>query len=124
MGQKPWTNGAVRRWVYAHIPLYLGIAGFSAGTVAIASHAHVDAGTAWMQAVAVAFAMIGLTLVGLASPDNLFEPRRVRVNLALVVLTIPAALLIDPFGGEAVMVALVAFAALQLAVTHWPDNRG
>ncbi len=119
IGQKHWMAHEVRRWVYAHVPLYLGIAGFSAGTVAIASHAHVDAGTAWMQAVAVAVAMVGLTLVGLASPDNAFEPRRVRANLGLALLTIPAALLLEPLGGQAVMVALVAFAGLQLAATFW-----
>jgi len=118
-----WTARTVRQWVYAHMPFYLGIAGFSAGVVAIASHAHVGGGTAWLQAGAVAATMIGLTLVGLASPNNLFNVGLVWPHLLLAAMTIPAALLAEAVGAAFFMMTLVALTGMQLGIALWTARR-
>ena len=53
----------LRLWAYGHVPLYLGIAGVSAGTVVLAGHPVAHGGEPWLFAGAAALAMAGVTTV-------------------------------------------------------------
>ncbi len=114
-----WTVRSVRLWVYAHLPLYLGIAGFSTGTVALAGHGHASVEVAVLQAVAVALAMTGLNCVGLASPNNLFAIDTAWRHFLVAASTAASALLILISSISVFMVSLVFLALAQLLLALW-----
>jgi low temperature requirement protein LtrA len=58
---------SLRLWAYGHIPLYLGIASLGAGTVYLAHHTDLAGPAPWVFALGAALAMIGVTLVSLAT---------------------------------------------------------
>ncbi len=114
----------IRRWVLAHLPLYLGIAGASAGKIALAGGHHITPSTIWMHTVAFGVAMAGLTCVGLASPENRFSRPRAALHMALAMLTPFAAFLFPVYGSTSVVVAVVVLTALQLAIGTLPARIG
>jgi low temperature requirement protein LtrA len=60
----------LRLWAYGHVPFYLGIAGVSAGTVALAGHPIAHSGEPWLFAGAAALAMAGVATVAASHGSN------------------------------------------------------
>jgi low temperature requirement protein LtrA len=105
----------LRLWAYGHVPLYLGVAGLAAGTVALAGHpsAH-DAGS-WLFAGAAALAMAGVTTVAASHGGDIDRaPVMAWPHYAIAAATagLPLAL-----PGYLVVPGCAAAAAAQLAVS-------
>lgn len=116
-----WDERKVRRWVYAHLPFNLGVVGLSAGVVALAAHGHAGPAALVMQAVAVAVAMAGLTLIGLCSPGALIRRRTVGRHMVLVLLVLPVGALGLRVGPSGLTAGLIALVALQVVVALFPS---
>jgi low temperature requirement protein LtrA len=103
----------LRLWGYGHIPLYLGIAGLSAGTVALAGHPVAHGGEPLLFAGAAALAMVGMTTVA-ASHESGAAPRLAGVGphflIALATASLPLLL-----AGWTVVPACAAAAVAQVA---------
>jgi low temperature requirement protein LtrA len=103
----------LRLWAYGHVPLYLGIAGVSAGTVALAGHPVAHGGEPWLFAGAAALAMAGVTTVA-ASHGSDAAPRLAGAGphclIALATASLPLLL-----AGWTVVPACAAAAAAQVA---------
>jgi low temperature requirement protein LtrA len=103
----------LRLWAYGHVPLYLGIAGVSAGTVALAGHPVAHGGEPWFFAGAAALAMAGVATVA-ASHGSAAAPRLAGAGphylIALATAGLPLFL-----AGWTVVPACAAAAAAQVA---------
>ncbi|MEY4979521.1 MAG: hypothetical protein RLZZ352_1791 [Pseudomonadota bacterium] len=75
----PGAGRNLRLWAYAHVPLYLGIAGLAAGTVHFSNQTDLDATEQSMFAWAVTLVMLGLSLLGAASASAVTKPAWQRV---------------------------------------------
>jgi low temperature requirement protein LtrA len=102
----------LRLWAYGHVPLYLGIAGLSAGTVALAGHPGAHGGEPWLFAGAAALAMVGVTTV--AASHGSAAPQLAGVGphflIALATASLPLLL-----AGWTVVPACAAAAVAQVA---------
>ena len=104
----------LRLWAYGHIPLYLGIAGMAAGTLFMVHHTHPHGIEPWLYSGAAALAMIGVTLVSIASRPGVAKPGSAMPYLAIAMLTALVGA-IGLFSGAAVMaLAIVMLAGLQV----------
>jgi low temperature requirement protein LtrA len=103
----------LRLWAYGHVPLYLGVAGVSAGTVALAGHPDAHGSVPWLFAGATALAMAGVTMVA-ASQERDAAPRlaRTRTHYLIALATAGLPLLL---AGWTVAPACVAAAVAQVA---------
>jgi low temperature requirement protein LtrA len=103
----------LRLWAYGHVPLYLGIAGLSAGTVALAGHPSAHGGEPWLFAGAAALAMVGVTTVA-SSHGSGAAPQLAGVGphflIALATASLPLLL-----AGWTVVPSCAAAAAAQVA---------
>jgi low temperature requirement protein LtrA len=103
----------LRLWAYGHVPLYLGIAGVSAGTVALAGHPALHGGEPWLFAGAAALAMAGVATVA-ASHGSDAAPRLAGTGphylIALATAGLPLLL-----AGWTVVPACAAAAVAQVA---------
>jgi low temperature requirement protein LtrA len=103
----------LRVWAYGHVPLYLGVAGVSAGTVALAGHPDAHGGEPWLFAGAAALAMAGVTTVA-ASHGRDAAPRLTAAGphylIALATAGLPLVL-----AGWTVVPACAAAAVAQVA---------
>ena len=57
----------LRLWAYAHVALYLGVAGLAAGTVYLSGQARLAATPQHLFSVGIALVMVGLSVLGIAS---------------------------------------------------------
>jgi low temperature requirement protein LtrA len=61
---------SLRLWAYAHVALYLGVAGLAAGTVALAGHPEAHGAEPWLFTSAAVLAMLGVTTVAASHGDD------------------------------------------------------
>lgn len=69
----------LRLWAYAHVPLYLGVAGLAAGTVHLATQAELDGTAQRLFAWGVTLVMLGLSLLGVASRSAVSKSAWMRI---------------------------------------------
>jgi len=70
----PGAGRNLRLWAYAHVPLYLGVAGLAAGTVHLATKVDLDGTAQGLFAWGVTLVMLGLSLLGAASGSAVGKP--------------------------------------------------
>jgi low temperature requirement protein LtrA len=115
----------LRLWAYGHIPLYLGVAGLAAGTVALAGHPAAHGPEPWLFAGAAALAMAGVTTVAAShggDTDRALAGAWPHYAIALATAGLPSL-----FAGYGVVPACAAAAAAQVAVSahrRAVENRG
>ncbi len=118
-----WEEKSIRWWVFAHLPFYLGLAGLSAGTIAMVGHAHQDPATAWMQAIAATTAMAGLTFIGLLSPQNIIRRNTAGQHFLLASGALVLAWLEPAFGLAFFALGLLGLLTLQVAMAAFAHAR-
>jgi low temperature requirement protein LtrA len=105
----------LRLWAYGHIPLYLGVAGLAAGTVALAGHPDAHGVEPWLFAGAAALAMAGVTTVAAShggGGDQALAAAWPHFAIAAVTAGLPLLL-----AGYLVVPACAAAATAQVAVS-------
>jgi low temperature requirement protein LtrA len=102
----------LRLWAYAHIPLYLGVAGLAAGTVVLAGHPDAHGAERWLFAGAAALAMAGVTTIAASHGDRALSAGWPHYAIALAAATLPLAL-----GGYLVVPGCAVAAAAQVTVS-------
>jgi low temperature requirement protein LtrA len=112
----------LRLWAYGHVPLYLGVAGVSAGTVALAGHPDAHGWEPWLFAGAAALAMAGVTAV--AASHGSGAPHRLAAAwphhlIALATTGLPLFL-----NGWAVVPACAAAAVAQVVISIRRETGG
>lgn len=107
----------LRLWAYGHIPLYLGIAGMAAGTLFMVHHTHPHGVEPWLYSGAAAMAMIGVTLVSIASRPGDARPGSAWPYLAIALLTALGGGIGLVSGAPALALTVLCFACLQVSVS-------
>jgi low temperature requirement protein LtrA len=105
----------LRLWAYGHIPLYLGVAGLAAGTVALAGHPDAHGVEAWLFAGAAALGMLGVTTVAASHGGDIgraLAAARPHYAVAAATAALPLA-----FAGYLAVPACAAAAAVQVALS-------
>lgn len=103
----------LRLWAYAHIPLYIGIASIGAGTVYLAHHNEPQIASLWLFSIGSALAMVGVTVISLATTG-----RPLNTGLPYVALAIASALTPLLLRDSLVVVtAVVVLAAFQVTLS-------
>jgi low temperature requirement protein LtrA len=109
-------EGAGRRlrlWAYGHIPLYLGVAGLAAGTVALAGHPEAHGAEPWVFAGAAALAIAGVSTVAASHGEQARPLLAAWPHYAIAFATAGLPLL---FGGFLVVPACMLAAGAQVAL--------
>jgi low temperature requirement protein LtrA len=101
----------LRLWAYGHIPLYLGVAGLAAGTVALAGHPDAHGPEPWLFAGAAGLAMAGVTTVA-GSHGGPARGAWPHLLLALATAGLPLLL-----GGYLVVPACAVLATVQVTLS-------
>jgi low temperature requirement protein LtrA len=104
----------LRLWAYGHIPLYLGVAGLAAGTVALAGHPDVHGAEPWVFAAAAALAMTGVSTVAASHGEQARPLVAAWPHYAIAFATAGLPLL---FGGASVVPACAVAAAAQVVLS-------
>jgi low temperature requirement protein LtrA len=108
----------LRLWAYGHIPLYLGVAGMAAGTLFMVHHTHPHGVEPWLYSIAAAMAMIGVTLVSIASSrPGVARPGSAWTYFAIATLTALVGGIGLVSGAPALALAIVLLACLQVFVS-------
>lgn len=110
----------LRLWAYGHIPLYLGIASLGAGTVVLAHHPDLHGAEGWIFSVGAAAAMIGVTVVSVATHGGPLRAAWPHAALALVAALLPAGLHRAP----ELLAGLVAISVAQVLLAGWRGRAG
>lgn len=105
----------LRLWAYGHIPLYLGVAGLAAGTVALAGHPEAHGAEPWLFAGAAALAMVGVTTVAASHGER---PRPLAAAWPHYGIALATALLPRLVAGFLVVPACALAAAVQIALSR------
>ena len=114
----------LRLWAYAHVPLYLGLAGLSAGTVHAAGHDVLSRSAQWIFVGGVASVMLGLTLLGAASTAGAnLRLRRAGPHVVIAALFVAAASIVDIANPALLFLASAGVFVLQLAVARGGQPR-
>jgi low temperature requirement protein LtrA len=121
----PGAGRNLRLWAYAHVPLYLGVAGLAAGTVHLATQAELDSSAQMLFAWGVTLVMLGLSLLGVASRSTVSKSawKRVLPNLAIGVIFIALVSNLDLASIVYVYSAAGVGFALQLVAARLSDTR-
>jgi low temperature requirement protein LtrA len=105
----------LRLWAYGHIPLYLGVAGLAAGTVALAGHPDAHGVEPWLFAGAAALGMLGVTTVAASHGGDIGQAlAAARPHYAVAAATAALPLV---FASYLAVPACAAAAAAQVAVS-------
>ena len=121
----PGAGRNLRLWAYAHVPLYLGVAGLAAGTVHLATQAELDGSAQMLFAWGVTLVMLGLSLLGAASRSTFSksEMKRVLPNLAIAGIFIALVANLELASIVHVYLAAGIGFALQLVAARLSDTR-
>jgi low temperature requirement protein LtrA len=107
---------ALRLWAYAHVALYLGVAGLAGGTVALAAHPRAHGPEPWLFAGVAAFAMVGVTTVAAShGADAARALSAAWPHYAIATAGLPLA--VGGSGGYLVVPACAAAAAAQVVLS-------
>lgn len=107
----------LRLWAYGHISLYLGIAGMAAGTLFMVHHTHPHGVEPWLYSGAAAMAMIGVTLVSIASRPGEASFGSAWPYFAIAMLTALVGGIGLVSGAPALALTVLCFACLQVSVS-------
>jgi low temperature requirement protein LtrA len=121
----PGAGRDLRLWAYAHVPLYLGVAGLAAGTVHLAAQAEPEGSAQRLFAWGVTLVMLGLSLLGVASRSTVSKSawKRVVPNLAIAGIFIALVSNIDFASIVYVYLAAGVGFASQLVAARLSDAR-
>jgi low temperature requirement protein LtrA len=113
----PAAGRRLRLWAFSHVPLYAGVAGLAAGTVALAGHPEAHGPEPWLFSAAAALAMLGVTAVA-ASHDEDVRRSLAAARPHFVIALATAALPLAVGGGYLVAPACAAAATAQVVVSE------
>jgi low temperature requirement protein LtrA len=105
----------LRLWAYGHIPLYLGVAGLAAGTVALAGHPDAQGVEPWLFAGAAALGMLSVTTVAASHGGDMGQALAAAWPHYAVAAATAALPLV--FASYLTVPACAAAAAVQVAVS-------
>ncbi|MEO7221596.1 MAG: low temperature requirement protein A [Devosia sp.] len=107
------TGRQLRLWAYAHIPLNIGIASIGAGTVYLAHHNDPQVASLWLFSIGSALAMVGVTVISLATAGRSLSTSLPYVALAIIAALTPLVLQTS----VALVTAVVILATLQVSLS-------
>jgi low temperature requirement protein LtrA len=107
----------LRVWAYAHVPLYLGVAGIAGGTVVLIGHPQARGAEPLLFAGAAGLAMLGLSTIGASHAAALPQAlRRVWPHALIAVATAGLPFAHEAFRGGGIVPACALAAAGQLSL--------
>lgn len=108
---------SLRLWAYAHVALYLGIAGLAAGTVYLAGQGALQATSRDLLAIGLGLLMLGLALLGLSAGGGEGIARRLcRLAVGLALAVPLFATIAQPSEPAVLLGAAALMLGIQLAV--------
>jgi low temperature requirement protein LtrA len=111
---------AFARWLFAHFPLQMAIAGGGAAMVSLVEHAgdgRTPTATSWLLVGSVTVALAGIALAARSLPDGEFPPGVLRAQVPTFAVAAAAILAVGAVRPSPII--LVSAVSLVLGLTWW-----